>query len=84
VAIKTERDTYACFYCGQEYTHPEKADECRASHELVYLPISIQDVNKLINFVYSTDPRWLEGSSFIPHLQTALRNYRRDKKTKGN
>ena len=48
MAIKTERGTYACFYCGKEYTHPEKADECRTSHELVYLPISIHDVNKLI------------------------------------
>ncbi len=43
---------YKCSYCGTLYTHEQQADACRDKHELIYLPISKADLNRLVNFLY--------------------------------
>lgn len=82
MAVKTKTGDYACSYCRQIYSHPEKADECRDNHDLIYLPLSIKDANMLLNFVFSGDISLLRDVKFVPLLQVALRRHQREKKNK--
>ena len=43
---------YHCSYCRKEYDDINDADKCRLSHDLRYITISSDDLNKLINFLY--------------------------------
>jgi primosomal protein N' len=72
MAIKT-KNGYRCFYCNKKYTHPEKADQCREEHQLVYVPISITDINKLMHYIMMPDPDILDGTQVVRMLQVALR-----------
>ncbi len=83
MAVKTKTGDYACSYCKMVYTHPEKADECRDGHGLIYLPLSAKDANMLLNFIFSGDIQLLRDVKFIPLLQTALRRHQREHKNKG-
>ncbi|KKN45721.1 hypothetical protein LCGC14_0680390 [marine sediment metagenome] len=60
MAVKTKTG-YKCFYCEKSFTHPEKADVCRDSHDLVYIPMSREDLNKLRNFIMIPDEKILRG-----------------------
>ena len=51
MAIKTRDGKYKCLYCERTYTHPEMADACREEHDIKYLPISEEDLNKLANYI---------------------------------
>jgi hypothetical protein len=51
MAIKTKDGKFKCMYCEKIYDHPEKADVCRDEHNIKYLPISEEDLNKLANYI---------------------------------
>ncbi len=72
MAIKT-KDGYKCFYCGEKFKHPEKADQHRDEHEIVYVPISVSDINKLMHYILMPDPEILDDTQVVTMLQTALR-----------
>jgi hypothetical protein len=55
VAVKVGTKLYKCGYCGIEYSDPARADSCNKKHELIYVPISKGDLNRLINFLFSKD-----------------------------
>lgn len=40
-----------CFYCGQLYATEEKARACENSHDVVFVPILREDLNRLVNFI---------------------------------
>lgn len=40
-----------CFYCGKFYDDPAKARACENAHDVVYVPILREDLNRLINFI---------------------------------
>ena len=64
--------TFACSVCGKIYSSPAHADGCRDSHELLYVPITRTELNRLINAIYSGD------SSIIPYsLIETLKKYAR-------
>lgn len=44
-----------CFYCGKVYPTESKARECENSHDIVFVPIFREDLNRLINFIASGD-----------------------------
>ena len=69
MAIKQE-DGYACSVCGKLYPDPTKADSCRDSHEIVYIPLRRSDLNRLLNFIYLRDESLLTES-----LVETLRKY---------
>jgi hypothetical protein len=52
MANKNKNGEYVCSYCNKVYTHPTQADNCRDSHELIYVPITREDLNRLIQFIY--------------------------------
>jgi primosomal protein N' len=72
MASKTKKG-WQCSYCDKTYTHPEKADQCRDDHQLVYVPISATDINKLMNYIMIPDPVVLKGTRIVTILQDALR-----------
>lgn len=51
MAIKTRDGKWKCMYCLKIYERAEKADVCREEHDIKYLPISKEDLNKLANYV---------------------------------
>lgn len=70
MANKLPNGNYECSYCHKEYSHPQKADACRENHDLVYVPISKGDLNRLVQFLYLKDDDLLTNS-----LVDTLRNY---------
>lgn len=71
MAIKTYNG-YVCGFCGKEYSDATKADLCRDQHELIYIPLSITDLNRLILFISNKDDSLLT-ESLISTLQRYLR-----------
>jgi hypothetical protein len=68
MANKTIDGKYQCFYCLKTYNKPEEADSCRESHDLVYIPASRSDLNRLINFIVYPDMKILRGVRLIELL----------------
>jgi len=50
---------YLCGYCLKPYDKPFDAEACKDSHELIYVPLSKADLNRLINFIYSKNDSYL-------------------------
>lgn len=46
---------YKCSYCNAEFDQWQDADACRDSHDLIYVQISKQDLNRLIMFLNLKD-----------------------------
>ena len=59
MAIKTKKGTYQCSYCYKEYTDPVKADVCRDEHDLIYVPLTLEDIFALNAFMVTKDERIL-------------------------
>lgn len=62
MATKLGIKKYACSYCGKIYPDVVKADNCRDSHDLLYLMLSGDDLNRLHNYIYSGDKKLLTES----------------------
>ena len=48
-----------CFYCDKYYNDPEKARECEVAHDVLFVPILREDLNRLINFIATGDRKLL-------------------------
>ena len=71
-------EKYRCFYCEKIYSKPEEADSCRESHNLVYIPASREDLDKLIMFLSSGERRLLIGVKLIELLFQYARRPKRE------
>ena len=50
---KTLRDgMFACSVCGEKYSSPQHADACRDAHNLLYIPMTKDELNLLLNSIY--------------------------------
>lgn len=75
MAIKLKNGGYACGYCGKEFTTNTgmlDAENCKDSHELIYLQISKEDLQKLIMFIYNKDDAILPDK-LVTRLQSYLK-----------
>lgn len=61
MAIKI-KDSYLCGYCNKKYKTQPEADGCKESHKLIYVPISREDLNRLVNFIYLKEDKLLTNS----------------------
>jgi len=52
MAIKTPKGEYKCFFCQKVYEKEQKADECVIKHKLIYLPMTPEEMNQLIMYIY--------------------------------
>lgn len=50
---------WLCGYCGKPYPSQVKADECRDSHELIYVPLTTTDLNRLLMFLQTKNDDYL-------------------------
>lgn len=70
MAKKLVTGKYLCSYCEQKFDSPSMADACRESHDIVYIPMTKTELNRLINGIMLGD------LSIIPEsLHTTLRKY---------
>lgn len=53
---------YKCLYCQKQYTTVRARDQCLESHDIVYVPISRSDLNRLLNFIMSRNEKYLTES----------------------
>lgn len=73
MAIKT-KDGYKCAYCGRKFTRAYDADIHRDNeHDIIYLPISREDLNRLMNFIYSGNQELLTPS-LLNTIKHTVRN----------
>ena len=75
MAIKTAKG-YKCGYCGKLYVTSPEADRCKDSHELIYVALSKDDLNRLVNFLFIRDEKLLT-ETLITTLQKYLKSARR-------
>ena len=74
MAIKLKNNTWKCTHCEQTFPRATLADAHRdTEHDIIYFPISREDLNKLLQFVFSKDDRIL-SKAFVRTLQLYNRN----------
>lgn len=61
-----------CTYCGRPYTEQSKAKQCRDSHDIIYIALSKEDLNRLIHFMYTKNEE-----DIGPTLMKNLEKYQR-------
>ena len=66
---------YYCSYCNTEYSDPVRADSCREKHDLIYVALSRDDLNRLINFIHLGHDELLT-ESMVNSLRKYLRGSR--------
>lgn len=79
MAIKLSDGTYACSICGKKYPNPAVADGCRESHQMLYIPMSKTELNRLIHALMNEDFNLVPG-----HLWETLQRYSKAQVTDGN
>jgi hypothetical protein len=50
-----KRNDNRCFYCDKYYPDKEKARECENNHDVLFVPILREDLNRLLNFIATGD-----------------------------
>lgn len=72
MAIQLRDGHYACSVCGSKHGSPARADGCRDSHQMLYVPMSKTELNRLLNAIIRED------FELVPaHLLETLRKYAR-------
>ena len=61
---------WVCGYCGKPYVDAAKADSCRDSHSLIYVPLTATDLNRLLLFIQTKNEEYLTES-----LMNTLQRY---------
>lgn len=57
-----ETKQYVCKFCGKAHTILSYAVSCEESHGYVYIPMTKEMVNRLLNFIYNKDDSLLEDN----------------------
>lgn len=68
-----QRGMWFCGYCGKQYKDQTKADLCRESHELIYIPLSLGDLNMLVNFIHTKNDDYI-STTILDTLHRYLRS----------
>jgi hypothetical protein len=55
MAIKTEDGKFKCAYCGKLHDELTLANKCKTSHDLIYVPLAMEDIKSIIAFMYTKD-----------------------------
>lgn len=52
MALKQDDGKFKCLFCEEEYEHEQKADECMVNHNLIYVPMTREELNQFIMYIY--------------------------------
>ena len=66
--------SYQCNFCGKTYTRFPQADTCEKSHNMIYVPMTEQELTHLVLFLHTRDMAVLDQS-----LIRRLINYKKVK-----
>jgi hypothetical protein len=73
MAIKNPDGTFSCLICKRGYESVVSADACRDSHEMIYFPISRDELNQLAIFIHTGN-----ASGISVELLDRLDEYKRN------
>jgi hypothetical protein len=60
MAIKNKEGKYTCMFCNKTFTNSILADSHRdTEHDWLLLPILTEDLNRLVQFIFSKDEKVL-------------------------
>jgi hypothetical protein len=77
MAVKLHNGKYKCSYCEKIYAQDQAADDCRSTHDIVYLQISKNDLNALYNFIYTKENK-LISETLLNHISRLVRKIARE------
>lgn len=63
-------DGFACSICGKVFPQASQADVCREQHDMLYIPMSRTELNRLLNALVLNQVELVPDS-----LYTTLRKY---------
>ena len=66
--MANKKKIYQCSYCGKPFESKEPALQCKDEHDLIYVELSGEDLNRLIHFIYSKDEKIL-GPTLVHNLK---------------
>lgn len=49
MAVKLRDGTYVCAICGSKHPNPPAAEACKESHQVLYIPMTKTELNRLIH-----------------------------------
>jgi hypothetical protein len=64
MALKMADGTFACTICGVKHAKEIDADRCKSSHELLYIPMTKTELNRLVNALFLGKPELVPESLF--------------------
>lgn len=73
MAKKLGEAQYKCKYCGKIYYNELLATTCEQAHDIVYVPLTREDIQRLMQFMVTGEPGLLTKS-----LVNTLRKYSRN------
>jgi hypothetical protein len=65
-------DVYRCSLCQKVHSTSLLADGCEQSHKVLYVPMTKEDLNAILNFIYTGEQKLL-----TPDLVKKLEQYRK-------
>ena len=68
MANKTKDGKFSCSHCGKIYSQLHEAENCRESHELLYFPITKEELNSILQFIFTKEDELLD-EDLIKRLQ---------------
>lgn len=72
MAIKLSSGKFACPICYKAYPQASRADDCKTNHNVVYIPFTHTELNRLIHSLQFGD-----SSLISEELWNKLRDYAR-------
>jgi hypothetical protein len=72
MADKNSDNKYPCSYCGKVFAIPAQADACRDDHGLLYVALTKEELNHILQFFYTKEDDLIEPS-LIKRLQRYAR-----------
>lgn len=73
MAKKLGTAQYKCKYCDKIYHNELLATSCEQSHEIIFVPLTREDIQRLMQFMVTGEPGLLTKS-----LVNTLRKYSRN------
>ena len=58
----SDNKLWRCNVCGLEWQNQSLASSCERGHEVVYVKFKSSDLTDLIQFIYTTDKKYLSES----------------------
>ena len=59
---KIDRGKFMCNFCGKVFPNPNEADGCEKSHNLIYIPMTDEELSSLVMFLHTGDIRLAKQS----------------------